>query len=385
MTTKGFVSLICEYNPFHFGHYYQLSRLKDEFDGVVCIMSGNIVQRGSAAVADKYIRAEAAMLSGADLVLELPVPWSCSSAKDFAAAGVHIAYSVGAKQLAFGAEDDISLLKEAEKFFGEFDFNEKLKSAVEKNKNLSYPAVLSELLRQRFGNEYADAFAKPNNILGLEYLSAMRGRDMEAFVVKRNPDFKSSSAIRSLNDGAEMLSQLPDASKAVFGRELGKDFPRSSSRLDAFYIGSLRGIAFRGEEPLGLYGVTKDLGKKILAQSFHYSSVDALTSACTDKIYTSARVRRAINSIVFGIKTENVRGLPTYTCVLGANEKGREILKNAKKLGRIDIITKPVRALSKGVETKNAFLFSKNIEDIIALSSPISCPTDLGKTPFILK
>ena len=108
MKQNGTVSVICEYNPFHFGHEYQLQTLKNRFEHIVCIMSGDIVQRGSVAVADKYLRAEAALNNGADLVLELPIPYCCSSARDFASAGVFIADAVGSDFLAFSAEDEKS-------------------------------------------------------------------------------------------------------------------------------------------------------------------------------------------------------------------------------------------------------------------------------------
>ncbi|MBO4277044.1 MAG: nucleotidyltransferase family protein, partial [Clostridia bacterium] len=74
-----FAAVICEYNPFHRGHLYQLNRIKDSFDGVICVMSGDAVQRGDFAVAGKYLRARAALECGADLVLELPAPWCCAS------------------------------------------------------------------------------------------------------------------------------------------------------------------------------------------------------------------------------------------------------------------------------------------------------------------
>jgi hypothetical protein len=109
-----------------------------------------------------------------------------------------------------------------------------------------------------------------------------------------------------------------------------------------------------------------------------------LVASCCDKVYTSARIRRAVNSIVFGITSSQVQTAPNYTSVLAANEKGREILKKAKKLNKIDIVTKPVRALDFGGETKEQFLFSKSVEDIIALSDPIPQPADKGKTPHII-
>ena len=87
--------IICEYNPFHFGHAYQIKNLKERFDTVVCILGGNISQRGEAAVSDRYIRAKAALQNGADLVVELPAPWCCASAREFAAGGVFLAKELG--------------------------------------------------------------------------------------------------------------------------------------------------------------------------------------------------------------------------------------------------------------------------------------------------
>ncbi len=385
MNSKGFVSLICEYNPFHFGHLFQLERLKENFGAVVCIISGDIVQRGSVAIGDKYLRAEIAMRAGADLVLEHPIPWCCSSAKDFARAGVHIAHSIGGTQLAFGAEDSLDMLSEIVSVISRSDFAEKVKSLVAENKNLSYPAAMGKIVESLLGSQYAFAMGKPNNILGIEYLLAMKDRGMDAFVVKREPSFCSSSQIRSLQDAKVILDAVPQQSREALEREAGNTFPREISKLDSFFIGSLRAIAIQNKDLSGLYAVPNDLLSKIFAESFHYSTVDSLVSACADKKYTNARVRRAVNSIVFGIKSNRVSNLPPYTCVLGANSKGREILKNAKILNRIDIITKPVHALSKNDNTKEAFLFAKGIEDIIALSSPLSYPADLGRTPFIIK
>ncbi len=385
MSSKGFVSLICEYNPFHFGHLFQLEQLKKNFGAVVCIISGDIVQRGSVAIGDKYLRAEIAMKAGADLVLEHPIPWCCSSAKDFARAGVHIAHSIGGTQLAFGAEDSLDMLSEIVSVISRSDFAEKVKSLVAENKNLSYPAAMGKIVESLLGSQYAFAMGKPNNILGIEYLLAMKDRGMDAFVIKREPSFRSSSQIRSLSEINDILGAIPIQSREALEREAGNTFPRDIAKLDSFFIGSLRAIAIQNKDLSCLYAVPNDLLQKLLAESFHYSTVDSLVSACADKKYTNARVRRGINSIVFGIKAHNVSNLPPYTCVLGANSKGREILKSAKALNRIDIITKPVHALSKNENTKQAFLFAKGIEDIISLSSPVSYPADLGKTPFIIK
>lgn len=381
MKADKYVSVICEYNPFHFGHKYQLETLKSNFGGVVCIMSGDIVQRGSIAVADKFLRAKAALSNGADLVIELPLPYCCSSAKDFAGAGVHIAEAIGSDYLAFGAEDGEETLLSILSFVTKPDFPKKIKEYINIKGNVSYPKALFELIKEELGEESAEAIKKPNNILVLEYMAALNNKNIKPLVIKRRPEFSSSSSIRSVADGNEMIKLLPDGSKRVFEDALYSSFPRDAKNLDSFFIGSLRRAEPQERE---FYAVPDDLFRKIKAASVKCSSVDELVKSCCDKTYTSARIRRAVNSIVFNITSNRVQTPPSYTSVLAANEKGREILKKAKKLERIDIVTKPVRALDSGGETKDQFLFSKSIEDIISMSDPIPQPADKGKSPYII-
>lgn len=383
MNRKRYAAVICEYNPFHFGHKFQMDELKKSFDGVICIMSGNIVQRGSVAVADKYLRAEAALKSGADLVLELPVPWCCSSAHDFAASGVHIADCISADVLAFGAEDSLDLLKEICVLTERDEFLNDVKAISEESKSLSYPQAFTEAVKRRLGENAAEAMKKPNNILALEYMNSLKGTKTEPFVIKRQTGYLSSSEIRSRKNGSEMLELLPDESRAVFERENGKAFPREENRLDSFFIGILRRMNSSGEMPKSVYSTPDDLIKKILQGAVKCSNCEDLVIYCADKNYTRARVRRAINAIAFGITAERVKQKPPFTSVLAANDIGREILRNAKKNGKIDIINKPVRAMNFGEETKNAFLFAKGIEDIIALTDIQPLPADTAKNPTI--
>lgn len=378
-----FVSVICEYNPFHFGHKYQLDLLKESFDGVVCIMSGDIVQRGTPAVADKYLRAETALKSGADLVLELPIPWCCASARDFAFGGVSIADAIGSDALAFGAEDDFSLLFKIFEYSKSVEFSDIIKKKVASDRNISYPRAFTEIIAERLGQTAAEAVKKPNNILTLEYLRALDGKDLQPFPVTRRSELTSSSRIRSESSADAMLSLLPDDSASVLGRESGSRFPRDASKLDLFFIGALRQMNSKGELPRGLYSLPDDLARKILSASVKVHSVSELVGICTDKAYTAARVRRAINTLVFGIAEESVHVTPPYTTVLALNEKGRSILRYAKKRGRIDIVNKPARAMECRDETKNAFMLSKSIEDIIALTDPQPLPADTAKNPLI--
>lgn len=383
MDRNGIVSVICEYNPFHFGHAYQLQTLRERFDRVVCILSGDIVQRGSVAVADKYIRAEAALKSGADLVIELPIPYCCSSARDFAFSGVHIASAIGSTHLGFSAEDDLELLLKIHSLTSGIGFEDDVRSLVKQSKSLSFPQAMTEIIKARLGDPAADAIKKPNNILSLEYLKALDGTEMKPFTVKRSSEFLSSSQIRALSDGNAMISALPKESKSVFERELLERFPRDPKALDAFFVGTLRRIACGSAVSEELYSTPKDLLQKILQASVKHSSVEDIVCAVADKSYTHARVRRAINSAVFGITRAQMANKPPYTTVLAVNERGREVLKHAKSLKRIDIVNKPVRALELGEKTKKAFLFAKSVEDIISLSDPSPSPADIGRNPYI--
>lgn len=383
MKEKGYVSVICEYNPFHFGHLYQIQQLKKRFSGVVCIMSGNIVQRGSIAVADKYIRANAALQNGANLVLELPVPWCCSSAKDFALAGAHIADNIGTSHLAFGAEDELGDLNRIYSLMCDPAFQQNLKALVAESRNISYPQALKKLVGEELGNSFSAIIEKPNNILAIEYLSAIADKNIQPVVIKRNFEFASSSSIRSIENCGDLLNALPEKSRAVFENELSGDFPRDIKNLDSFFIGILRQMTYK-PVPEGIYSAPEDLIKKILSTSLRTSTVSELVNSVTDKVYTSARVRRAVMALVFGIKAQQVHRMPSYTCVLAADETGREILRNAKKQSNIDIITKPSHAVEAGETTKEQFLFSKYCEDIIALSAPKCAPVDIGKTPKIV-
>ena len=383
MKQNGTVSVICEYNPFHFGHEYQLQELKTRFERIVCILSGDIAQRGSVAIADKYLRAEAALNNGADLVIELPIPYCCSSARDFASAGVYIASAIGSDHLAFSAEDESELLFKIHELSKNEKFNAEVQEAVRLNKSLSFPQAITSVIEKHLGAVAAEAIKKPNNILSLEYLKALEETDVTPFTVKRDPKFESSSMIRARKDGDLMLSLIPERSASVFGRELGKRFPRDEKRLDAYFVATLRRIGSLGIPTDELYSVPQDLAKKILQAAIKHSETEKIISAVADKCYTHARVRRAVNALVFGITSERVAAKPPYTTVLATNEKGREVLRKAKALKKIDIVNKPVRALEFGEATKDSFLFAKGIEDIVSLSEPDPSPADVGRNPFI--
>ena len=166
--------VICEYNPFHLGHAYQLAQARELCGGdtaVVCVMSGDFVQRGEPAIVGKHARAEMAVLGGADIVFELPLPWAIGSAERFASGGVALLDAVGADFISFGCEcpDAERLLALATAARSE---EVSLRIRRELGSGVSYAAAREKALRGALGDE-ALLLREPNNILAVEYLKAM--------------------------------------------------------------------------------------------------------------------------------------------------------------------------------------------------------------------
>ncbi|MBR5263882.1 MAG: nucleotidyltransferase family protein, partial [Clostridia bacterium] len=309
-TTKQTCGLICEYNPFHFGHAYQIEKLKERFDTVVCILGGNVSQRGEAAVSDRYLRARAALENGADLVVELPAPWCCASAGEFAAGGVFLAQALGVDSLAFSAESDPALLYAAagERKEGEAA----IRALMKEEKNLSYPAAAERVLGKTLAG-------KPNDILGIEYLS--HAGDLPAYILKRESSFLSSTTIRGSENP---LEKLPPASREVFGAD--PTFPRNTAAVGKYLLALLR-----NDPPKAAYGVTEELYARMTEQAWKHTDFPTFVQACTNKMYTAARVRRAAWALAFGFPEDLRDKRPPYTLLLAANEKGRAFLRTTAK------------------------------------------------------
>ena len=180
------VGIICEYNPFHLGHEKQIRQIRQRYENdcsIVCLMSGNYVQRGQPAIFDKSLRAEAALLSGADLVLELPIPTVLSSAEGFAAGGVKI-LSKFCDELCFGAETaEESLLMQTAQALLSADFTPRLQEHL--HQGISFPAARQKALEDT--GLKGNLLTTPNNILAVEYCKAILSQQssMEPFPILR--------------------------------------------------------------------------------------------------------------------------------------------------------------------------------------------------------
>lgn len=354
------VAVIAEYNPFHKGHAYQFQKIKEEFGNdtaIIVVMSGNFVQRGTAAILGKFDRARMAVDCGASLVLELPFPFSSASAEYFATAGASIANDLGVVDaLSFGSEcgDTALLLDVAEKMQKEsftLLLHKRLTSKEEKSKG--YPRVLTETFLDYYGTDFPENLFLPNNILAISYLTALKkmrspivahtvhreGTDEDA---STNTSFAGATFLRELfytGRTEEALSHLPESTHARWNEVLGNGLaPVSEKALSPLLLSHLRVDAFPERIPADCGGGVLRLLKKAAMEA---SDLEELIANASTKKYPTARLRRATLFSYFGVTSADIKAKPLYTQVLAMDEKGQKILADIRKTANISLLTKP--------------------------------------------
>ena len=327
--------IICEYNPLHLGHKKQLDALRTENPqgGIVCLMSGNFVQRGMPAVFDKAVRAKAAVLAGADLVLELPVISALSSAEGFAAGGVRI-LSGFCDRLCFGAETaDTDLLMRLAKALLSADFSAALR--LELDKGLSFPVARQNALAA-MGLD-ASALELPNNILAVEYCKAILAQTspMLPYVIHREGAYHDTVADQE-NPSATALRQLIEAGEGWEAYVPDTDCFKGAAihslkHGEAAILYRLRTMTDAEFEALP-YG-SEGLWRKLMHAARSKATLEEIIAATKSKRYTRTRIDRMIICAFLGITAEILASPAPYVRVLALNEKGREILKKARQNG----------------------------------------------------
>ncbi len=330
--------IICEYNPLHLGHAKQIHTIRTRCgndSGIVCLMSGNFVQRGSVAIVDKTLRAKAAILSGADLVLELPVTASLSSAEGFADIGVGI-LSGFCQNLCFGAEtpDPEQLYTTARALLSDA-FTAALRSALDTG--ISFPAA-RQLALETMGISPA-VLSKPNDILAVEYCKAIlrRGSTMEPMPILRRGSYHaeeadldnpSATALRKLLlSGKDASSYIPAAAQSCFANAPLHTLAAGERAM----LTKLRTMTDEEFEALP-YG-SEGLWRKLMHESRRQSTLEDILTAVKSKRYTRTRLDRMVMCACLGITKQMLAAPAPYVRVLALNDTGRAILKQARQTG----------------------------------------------------
>lgn len=355
--------IICEYNPFHNGHAYQIKKARElccRPSIIVCLMSGHFVQRGDAALFHKALRAKAAILGGADLVLELPTPYSLSSAEAFAYFGVDILNKIGCTQLSFGAEsENIDDLKEIAALLLEKSTIDATLSNM--SDGSSYAAARERAVFEKI-QERSAALKTPNNILAIEYLKAILRLDtkIEPLAVKRygaghdscKIDGQTASAthIRQCisSIGTSAVSQLmPEGAYELF-----KTAPQHRiSNNENLILSQL--IRLSPQDLRQLSDVSEGLEYRLSDAIKSSFSFDEICEKAKSRRYPHSRIRRILINGFLGIKKSDVPPHSPYVKVLAFSDAGRELLSLNRNNQSISVITKPALINSLPDSAKN--------------------------------
>lgn len=357
------LAIIAEYNPFHNGHLYHLNESKKltNCNYTIVIISGNFTQRGSTSIVDKWSKTEMALLNGVDLVIELPVLYSISSAENFADGAIKILNSLNiVDSLSFGSEtSDINILKK----FADILYNEppEFKSILshELNKGLSFPKARENALMLYINDirKSANVLSSPNNILAIEYLKALKKYNsrMKPFALARcesdynsidfNTNIASATAIRNLvkNNSMDVLKNLiPDSSYSILMNcvQNGHIVPDLSIfEKEIIYI--LRKMTV--QEISKLPDVSEGLEYSIKNAANSCNSIVEFLNIVSSKRYTTTRFQRILLYALLGITKKDIEAsrktLP-YIRVLGFNKNGEKLISEINKQNpKLKIIT----------------------------------------------
>jgi len=381
MKTLG---IITEYNPFHNGHLYHLSKAKEitGADYVVAVMSGNFLQRGEPAIINKWARAKMALNTGVDLVIELPFVFSTQDANGFAFGAVKLLDSLQIIDfLCFGCEtDNLNILYSISNFL--HTEPQKYKELILHNSKNGYefPRVRAQALceyHRIFGIDGLEKISPlelnkllkhPNNILALEYLKHLINlkSKIKPIAIKRigagyhqkniKGKFSSATSIRNeilnslsspktdlfmLND--KIKSTIPQSGFPVLEKELREGRgPITSDSYRQYILATLRRMSL--EDISRIQGVTEGLENRIKKASLKSFTVEQLINSIKTRRYTRTKIQRIILHLMTNLSKKDVKTFnrcgPLYARILGFSNKGKSLLRAIKKSSTTPLISK---------------------------------------------
>lgn len=382
------IGVIAEFNPLHKGHEYLIAEAKKR-GTVICVLSGNFVQRGDTAIAEKQIRALAALKSGADIVIELPVLWSMSTAQNFALGAVSALKEAGAQKIIFGSEaGDISVLSKTCDILCSEEFSEKL--SIELKKGITFAAARQNACEALGGEK--DILMGANNNLGLEYMLAARS-------LNYNVTFETVKRIGALHDSLEedefvsaslLREKLKSGDFAFCEKYMSEDILKlikrenisDIKRLETAILSLLRTKTI--EELKSLPDLSEGIENKLFSAIKTANSLDDLYEKIKVKRYTLARIRRLALSAFIGADNEFFMKPLPYIRVLGFSKNGSKYLKNLKN-SSLEVINKVSDINNLSASAKKVFETESRATDLFALSLPLPLECGLEYTRKIIK
>ena len=393
------IGIICECNPYHGGHQYLIDQARASgAEAVVCVMSGNFVQRGEAAVLSPHARAEILVSSGADAVVELPFPYAASSAEFFGRAGVEILERLGVDEVWFGSETgDLNILLRYAEVAESAEFQAAYAEATEREGGTAsaYFSLLSKMANDQ------NAACAPNDILAISYLRAIRklGANIRPVVIKREGSgyaekeitegkFPSATALRRAWEEQEIeaiMPYLPGVCGEVSRREgRAKRAPATLKHAERLVLGML--TLTPQKELEGYAGLGGGLAGRIHDAAQKAETLDEFWTLSATKKSPDARIRRGVLAALLRVRAEDLRAPVSYVRLLAANEVGRAFLSLVRRQSDLCVVTRqtdlpatPEAERQFELESASAALYSK------CLPRAVAADEQLRRPPVILE
>lgn len=343
---------IAEYNPFHNGHKHLAEKMKEDGAAAIAVMSGNYVQRGGCAVYDKFTRAKVAVQCGMDLVIELPLVYSLSSAEYFALGAVETLNALGiVDELWFGSEsgETESLESIADALINEsYEFKQIMKERL--SEGMGFAAARQKALAAIMG-EKADVIAEPNNILGVEYIKALKRTQSKMRPVtilraqvghdsnEKGESVASAKALReSLKTGESIQSYVP------YPTAFTPVFSKMFDQLIAYRLKSVT-----KERLMEMPDCNEEIAVR-LKKAASGNTLENIIASAHSRNYADSRLRRILFNLVLDNDIKYIT--PQYIRVLAFNNRGAEILREAQDKARLPIA-------SRGAAIKDSEIFKR--------------------------
>ena len=370
------VGITAEYNPFHTGHLRQLEAVRSAVGRdtpIVAALSGDFVQRGEAACFSKFARAEAAVRCGVSLVLELPLPWSLSSAEGFARGAVGMLAAAGVVDtISFGSESGaLDSLRLCADVLSGAEFPAALRAELENG--APFASVRERAVARLAGGEAAARLRDPNDALAVEYIraAAALGAGFSWFPVKRtgaaHDRVGSASELRAkMAAGENWLGSVPPDAAEVFERLIAEGRgPVTSASLRLPLLSRLRE---RSEADFAsLPDVSEGLEHKLFRAAQELCSAEEIAQAAKSRRYALSRLRRIVMCAALGVERGMAEGVPPYLRVLAMDERGEALLRRMRKTASLPVIIKPAHIRRCDAAAQSIFALGSRAHDLYVL------------------
>lgn len=368
--------IIAEFNPFHNGHTYLLRKAQEISDAVICVMSGNFVQRGDVSIFEKHKRAEFALKNGADLIVGLPIGWSMSSAENFAYGGVSLLKNIGiVDNIVFGSENNnISDLLKIAEIINDKNFSDLIKEIMKSG--ITYAAARQKAI-EKYSYDLSNILTMPNNTLAIEYILAAKKLNFSPtfYPIKRvgvehnsieaNGEYMSGTGLREFiknKNYSDIKKYIPSN---IYNDVINCNYS-DINRLDNAMLFKIRSMS--KEQLLLVPDVNEGLENRIYQKAKECETINELTQKIKTKRYTLARIRRILACATFGVTNEYLKKEPPYIHILGCTSKGQSLLKNIAEKTTLPLIVTAKDALKLDGFAKKTFELEEYTSNLYSMS-----------------